>query len=270
MLGSGMRPDLLNTQNDEEPAMPDEWWGPVWSRPSPIGLGELIRSGLLPLDLASLLWVLIDRNASIIVAAGPSGAGKSTLLTALLDLLPGEKQRFHTRGMYESFDVLAPATPGSWTILVNEISPHLPIYVWGDAARRLFELGDDGFQFFAACHAESVEEFAYSLCAYPLRIPSRLLNAVDALIFLQAWREGEAIARRIAKVVSLRADERRGVKAILLWDGAVDLNGVATAFSLDERALEDFEADRSRRLEGLRARFEISDRDDGIEDGAAE
>ena len=130
----------------------------------------------MPLDLAALLWALIDRNASIVVAAGPSGAGKSTLLTALLELLPESKIRVYARGMYETFDFAARSNPETTAILVNEISAHLPVYLWGAPVRRLFELERAGFQFFATCHAESVEEVVYGFSAHPLRVTPRDLR----------------------------------------------------------------------------------------------
>lgn len=243
-----MPPDL----SDGGAGVPVDWWGPVWSPRSEIGLADLIASRLLPLDLAALLWALIERNASIVVAAGPSGAGKTTLLTALLEFLPETKQRVYARGMYETFDFAGGADPNSTAILVNEISAHLPVYLWGSAVRRLFELSRAGFQFFATCHAETVEEIVYSLSSHPLRISAHEISSIDILIFLKAWREGGLIRREIERVVSLRGDDATGLEAVLLWtNGEVRIDGVARAFGLDLAATDAFGSELEERIAEL-------------------
>lgn len=240
----------------DAPGMPVGWWGPAWAPREQIDLRDLIQSGLVPLDLAALLWALIDRNASLLVAAGPSGAGKTTLLTGLLELLDPAKQRFHARGMHETFDDLANADPARVSILVNEISPHLPIYLWGEPARRLFALARGGFEFFATCHAESVEEAVFGFCSSSLRLRPSDLTAIDALIFLRAWREGPVIRREINRVVALRGDDRAGLEAVPLWaDREISFSGVERAFGLNAPTLANFVADHERRTAELWARF---------------
>jgi energy-coupling factor transporter ATP-binding protein EcfA2 len=217
-----------------------------------MALSELIQGGLLPLDLVAMIWLLMDRHASIVVAAGPSGAGKSTLLTALLELLPSTTARVYARGMYETFDFAERSDPATTVILVNEISAHLPIYLWGPGVRRLFELGRAEFQFFATCHAESVEELAYALSAYPLRISAANLGAIDVLIFLKAWRVGTEIRREIDRVVALRGSDETGLEAIALYDRfEVRIDGVARAFRLDAEDLVVFETDLEHRIAEL-------------------
>jgi hypothetical protein len=236
--------------------MPLGWWGPAWAPHEQIALRDLIRSGLVPLDLAALLSALIDRDASLLVAAGPSGAGKTTLLTGLLELLDPSKRRFHARGLHETFDDLANVDPAGVSILVNEISPHLPVYLWGEPARRLFALARGGFQFFATCHAESVEEVVYGFCSSSLRLRPSDLAVIDALIFLHAWREGPVIRREIGRVVALRGDDRTGLEAVSLWgDREISFSGIARAFGLDDSALAEFIADHERRTAELWARF---------------
>src|ERR671937_5478 len=98
---------------------PFGWWGPVWSAPGPRSVGNLIADGILTAEAAALLSILLERRASLIVAAGPSGAGKTTLLTALLDFLPAETRRIYVRGCYEPFDFLETTDPAHSALLVN-------------------------------------------------------------------------------------------------------------------------------------------------------
>lgn len=239
-----------------KPGPPLDWWGPAWAPREQVPLRDLVRAGLVPLDLAGLLSTLIDRDASVVVAAGPSGAGKTTLLTGLLELLNPAKRRFHARGLHETFAELASDNPANTAILVNEISPHLPIYLWGEPARRLFALAEQGFQFFATCHAETVEEVVYGFCSPSIRLRASQLAEIDLLIFLRAWREGAVIRRSIQRVVALRGDDRVGLEALPLFeDQEINFMGVARAFGLDESALADFQRSHERRIAELWARF---------------
>jgi type IV secretory pathway ATPase VirB11/archaellum biosynthesis ATPase len=189
---------------------PFSWWGPVWSPPNLMSLDDLIAAGTLSTELAALLKTLMGYRASIVVAAGPSNAGKTTLLTALLDHLPDPTTRIYVRGCYEPFDFLAENEPATSALLINEISPHLPIYLWGPGVRRIFEAAKSGYQLAATAHATSVEDFVYSLTNYPLRIPSEHVRTIDLLVLLDVfWQEGRPV-RRVNEVVSLSADANPG------------------------------------------------------------
>jgi energy-coupling factor transporter ATP-binding protein EcfA2 len=189
---------------------PFGWWGPVWTPPVARSLDELVAGCTLPDKLAHVLTTLVGRRASVVVAAGPSGAGKSTFLTALLEHLPPWTTRVYLRGCYEPFDFLDQTDPATTALLVNEISPHLPIYLWGPGVRRTLQAVADGYQLAATAHAESVEDFVYSLSAYPLRLSANLLRSIDLLILLGVkWHEGEP-HRRVEEVVSLSTPSLTG------------------------------------------------------------
>ena len=53
------------------------------------------------------------------------------MLTALLDFLPPRTHRIYPRGCFETFAFLSdPAiSPRESVLLINEISPHLPVYL---------------------------------------------------------------------------------------------------------------------------------------------
>jgi hypothetical protein len=186
---------------------PFGWWGPVWSPPAPRSVLDLIDDGVLSADLAAVLWALLARRASIVVAAGPAGAGKTTLLTALLDFLPPGTRRVYVRGCYESFGFLTdPAVePRRSVLLVNEISAHLPIYLWGPGVRRLLGAARAGFAVAATAHATSVEELVYALAGYPLRVPVAEIAAIDLVLLLDAWTEDGGVQRQVRSLAALRA-----------------------------------------------------------------
>lgn len=165
---------------------PFSWWGPVWTPPTPRTVIDLIHEEVMSTRTAALLWALLARGASIAVVAGPSGAGKTTVLTALLDFLPPESQRLYLRGCYESFAFLddPDIDPARGVLLVNELSPHFPTYLWGSGVHQLFESGHRGFQIALTAHAATATEFVGSLTHYPLRVPMQDVGAISVVLTL--------------------------------------------------------------------------------------
>ncbi len=137
---------------------PESWWGwHGWNHPEPMSITQILRAGTLTPRIAAILWLAIERGASMILAADPPGAGKTTLLTALLAFARPEASVYFTRGWGETFD-LPPIDPNAPTfILVNEISDHLPVYSWGPYVQRSFELMADGYALLSTMHADTVD-----------------------------------------------------------------------------------------------------------------
>ena len=105
-----------------------------------------------------MLWIAMERGASLIVAADPPSSGKTTTLSALLRL---HAARYGGR-----------TSPAAWArrsrfpraltryptyILINEMSDHIPVYTWDDNARRAFELLAEGYSMATTMHDETVE-----------------------------------------------------------------------------------------------------------------
>jgi type IV secretory pathway ATPase VirB11/archaellum biosynthesis ATPase len=149
-------------------------------------------------------------GGSVIVAASPQGAGKSTLAAALIEVLPGYRRKVYLRGMYESFDWVDSADPMNSTILVNEISPHLPIYAWGETVSGLLALAQTGFQVIATVHADSVEELIAHLASYPVEATASQLAELQIVVFLTVTGVGDHLDRRVGSIVSLALDSATG------------------------------------------------------------
>ena len=189
------------------------WWGP-FRRPAPRrSVLDLLRDRTLDAPLAALLWALLARRASLTVVAGPSGAGKTTLLTALLDFLPAGERRIYLRGCYEPFDFLGdPAVmPEATALLVNEISPHLPIYLWGPGVGRLQEAAQSGFRVLATAHAAGAADLVALLAGYPLRLPPAAIAALGLVLVLDTWSEAGEVRRVARELSALRATESGGI-----------------------------------------------------------
>src|SRR5207248_2336741 len=111
------------------------------------------------------------------------------------------------------------AEPTATYLLCNEISDHLPIYLWGRRVRRLFELVDEGFGLAATLHAESATEALDFLRAPPLDVPAALLARVALVVTIAVERRAGHWLRRIA-TVDLLEPGPAGPRTVALatWD----------------------------------------------------
>ena len=183
---------------------PFYWWGPAWDSPIRRGIADLLRDGTLDSGTGAVLWAALARRRSVVVVAGPSGVGKTTLLTALLDFLPPDTRRLYLRGSFESFAFLSDGAvvPEKSVMLINEISPHLPIYLWGPAVARALSAAERGFSLLATAHAASVAEFVGMFTGSPLRIPAARVGAFEFVVFL-AYTDQSPSGRRVFGVSRL-------------------------------------------------------------------
>jgi len=175
---------------------PFAWWGPGWQVPERRDIAELLRDETIDIWTATNLWAALARRRSLVVVAGESEVGKSTLLNALLDFLPPDTRRVYPRGCFESFAFLSdPAIePSESALLINEISPHLPVYLWGPAVDRVLGAAQRGFMLLATAHADSVHEFVGGLTGSPLRIPPAHVAKFEFVVVMK--REGTNLSGR--------------------------------------------------------------------------
>ena len=191
-------------------AFPPWWWGPFGELSEQLPITRLIADGALDAELAAWLWLLIEAGASTIVCAGPSGVGKSTLLTSLLPFLNAERKPYFVRGRYERFDAIDPPAAGTHALLINEISAHLPIYLWGPGLARAHELAHQGAQLMATAHADTPGELVHQLAGFPNDLAEGDLACWHLVIFLDAWIANRAVFREIRAVETflIGADRR--------------------------------------------------------------
>lgn len=184
---------------------PFGWWGYHWSPPEPRSLVWLMQVGALDARLAAFLSLAVEGRRSIVVVAEPQEAGKTTLLTALLDFLPADVQPVYLRGWYERFTFLDTVPPERAYLLCNEISAHLPTYLWGQGVRRVFRAGIDGYPFVTTMHATSASEAIDLLRRYPLEVPAEHIPAIDLVITLDMGYINTDLIRRVLRVEEILA-----------------------------------------------------------------
>lgn len=197
-----MWPELDRQPRDDDE--PYGWWGFGWEVPQPLSVIDLIAAGNFDARTAALLWLLIESRASIVVAADPSGAGKTTTLTALADFLPPETARIYLRGWNETFQFLDTADPARSYLLCNEISSHLPIYLWGRKVQQLFAALERGFAFGATMHADTADEVIATLAEYPLYVSLVAIARLDLVLTLAVDYVARRPRRRLERLVLLR------------------------------------------------------------------
>jgi hypothetical protein len=168
--------------NDE----PFGWWGWHWQPAVPLSIMQIMNAGSADVDVLAVLWAMLARRASVLVAAEPPMAGKTTTLTALLDLMPPDSNRVYLRGHYETFDfALEPdADPRNTYILANEMSDHLAVYLWGSRIYKTFELMDQGYAIGSTMHAETVDDVIAILNSQPLCVPPERIAGLTLVINL--------------------------------------------------------------------------------------
>jgi hypothetical protein len=164
--------------------LPADWWGTVWERGRPRSLGELIQDGMLRADEAGYLAARVARGESMTIAASVGRAGKSTLLAALLPYIPAEREARFVRGRWDFESVRGAADPAWTTFLVNEISPHLPVYAWTPVLGPLLAAIAGGGQLLTTMHAASMREIKAMLAAAHLGLEHSAPASLGCVVFL--------------------------------------------------------------------------------------
>lgn len=226
--------------------MPIGWWGWNWEPPVPMSITQLIEAGNLDARTAALCGMTIESHGSILIAAEQPHSGKTTTLTALLDYLPNATRRIFIRGWAETFDYLGQTRPESTLLLANELSSHLPVYLWGPKAVRVFESLRRGYALASTLHADSCDEALAQLVG-ELGVDANDLARVHLLMVMRVYATtGGGYARRVVSVHRL-----------------VPRGGTIAALSLvkhDERA-DSHEHDESAEIDLLHSLRQSADRE---------
>jgi hypothetical protein len=186
----------------EDYDVPIGWWGWNWEPPIPMSITQILAAGNFDPRTAALCWLVLEAHGSMLIAAEEPHSGKTTTLTALLDLLPRDMRRIFVRGWAETFDYVHHTDPARTLLLANELSSHLPVYLWGPKAVETFRSLRRGYALASTLHADSAEEAAAQLTD-ELGVEPGDLARIDLLLVMRMYRVGSAygaIARRVVSV----------------------------------------------------------------------
>ncbi len=184
---------------------PEGWWGYHWSPPRPMSAVEIVGSGSLDARLMATLWAVTSRRRSVMLASEAPMAGKTTTLSALVDFLPPGTVGVFLRGWRGDFTWTDEIGPERGYLLVNEMSDHLPIYVWGRNALGALELAGRGYGMGATMHADSLDE-AIALLRDQLGATDADLAALTVYLQYSAYRTPAGMYRRVEEAWHLRLD----------------------------------------------------------------
>ncbi len=198
---------------------PEGWWGYSWVPPNPMSAVELIGTPAIDSRLMATLWALVSRRRGVMLSSEAPHAGKTTTLSALVDFLPDDTTGIFVRGWWEDYEWVDQVPAGTGYLLINEMSDHLPIYVWGRAARGALMLAGKGWGLGATMHADSLPEALHSLRTH--------LGATDAdlaglTVYLQysAYLTPAGMYRRVEEAWHLRLDADGALAPVRL--GAIE------------------------------------------------
>ena len=185
---------------------PEGWWGYHWAPPRPMSAVELIGTPAIDGRLMATLWAVVSRRRSVMLSSEAPQAGKTTALSALVDFLPDDTTGIFVRGWWEEYDWLDEIEPGTGYLLINEMSDHLPIYVWGRAARGALILAGKGWGLGATMHADSLPEALDSLRS-GLGATDEDLAGLTVYLQFSAYATPAGMYRRVEEAWHLRLDE---------------------------------------------------------------
>jgi hypothetical protein len=228
---------------------PESWWGwHGYNHPEALSITQILQAKTMPVRVAAILSLAMERGAPMILAAEPPGAGKTTILTALLAFAPPDSSVYFTRGWGETF-ALPPRAAGDppTYILVNEMSDHLPVYSWGPYVQRELELAAEGYSLMSTMHSETVDGVIEQLteeCDVPDANVGHLALVVPMFVGMNAGRH----VRRVSEVAVLEplggSYDRHSVAR---WDPASDtydvlstpaqMNALARRFGMEDEDL---------------------------------
>jgi len=184
---------------------PEGWWGYHWSLPRPMSAVEIVRSGSLDARLMATLWAVVARRRGVMLASEAPQAGKTTTLSALVDFLPDDTVGVFLRGWGQDMSWTDEVGPDRGYLLVNEMSDHLPIYVWGPNARAALRLAGEGYGFGGTMHADSLEE-ALTCLRGELRAADGDLAGLTLYLQYSAYFTPAGMYRRVEEAWHLRTD----------------------------------------------------------------
>jgi hypothetical protein len=185
--------------------VPVGWWGWNWDPPIPMSITEIVGAGNMDARAAALCGMAIEAHGSLLISAEHPHSGKTTTLTALLDYLPTGTRRIFVRGWSETFDFLQQTEAKETLLLVNELSSHLPVYLWGPKAVRLFNTLQRGYALGSTLHADSAEEALAQLTG-ELGVAPADLARVDLLMVMRIYQTNQGHARRVVSIHELLRD----------------------------------------------------------------
>ena len=234
-----------------------KWWGETGRAEKRLSLLDLVKNGTLDVETAALLWLLVEKKGSLIVASQAPLAGKTTLLTALVDFIPPKYQPVYVYGGGSDSVPPADSKPSATYLLASELGPG---NVSGKSLVGLFKALSNGFSLGATVRADSPEEVFRTLSSGRAAVPGEHLARLHLIVNLRLVQGTRSINRRVSQLTLIAPRDGSGWRMVTLagWepddDSYIHMNSPETRETLASRLkmgadeLDEELAGRSRRL----------------------
>ena len=213
--------------------------------PQPRSIVELIGSGVLDAELAATVWLLLEAQVPIVVAAEAQHVGKTTLLTRSSTSCrrrPGRGARRRGRDVRLAAAGIGarlaggrptaaagsdPIRPSTTVLLAHELSDHTPAYTWGAAARVAVRAASIGYGLAVTIHADSLDKVFDRLRRPPVRLADDGLSHLGVVLIARRLDDGR---RRVVAAHYVRPMvrdqhghlQRLGPAFLATWDPVED------------------------------------------------
>jgi len=220
------------------------------AKEKPLSIIELVANGTLNPQLAAQFWLYVEglgvKPANIIISGGP-GAGKTTFLNALFSFIPAtdrivliEDTLELNTDAEENCSRLESDEDLSLADLVKNslrMRPDRVIVgeVRGREAQDLMTAMNIGKYCMGTLHASTARETIMRLENEPMRVPSALINLVDAFVIMRRYNINNKIMRVVGELVETAGMEEKMVLLSSLWSydlskGAFQESGVSSIY----------------------------------------
>ena len=203
----------------------------------PWSITDLITSKTMNIEVASLIWMAIQNELSMLITGG-TGSGKTSTLNAISNFFPANQRIISIEDTREltlpntlhwvpmETRLANPEGKGEITMLdlvINSLRMRPDRIIMGevrkkDEAEVLFEAMHTGHSVYATLHANNAEETITRLTTPPIDMPKAVLSSL-ALILVQS-RNRRTGKRRILQIAEL--DKSGDAKVLMQLDVVKD------------------------------------------------
>lgn len=202
------------------------------AKEKPLSIINLIESGTLSPQLAAQLWLYVEglciKPANLIIAGGP-GTGKTTLMNALFSFIPSSDRLViieDTLELNSNYEENCSRLESDEDITLAELvknslrmRPDRVIVgeVRGHEARDMMTAMNIGKYCMATLHASTARETVMRLENEPMKVPSVLINLIDAFLIMKRYNIKGEVFRVLGEVVETGGMEKSMVLLSTLW-----------------------------------------------------
>tara|TARA_Y100000310_G_scaffold338133_2_gene426954 strand:- start:4849 stop:6297 length:1449 start_codon:yes stop_codon:yes gene_type:complete len=203
----------------------------------PWSITDLIKSGTMNYEAASLIWLAIQNELSLLIAGG-TGSGKTSALNAIANFFPANQRIISIEDTREltlpntlhwvPMETRLPNPEGKGQItmldlVINSLRMRPDRIIMGEVRRKaeaevLFEAMHTGHSVYATIHANNAEETVTRLTTPPIDMPKAVLSSLS-LVLVQS-RNRRTGTRRTLQIAEL--DKTGTVKILLQLDVVKD------------------------------------------------